>query len=193
MSLRSERTRELYNAFYSVETNGQVQEWAARAIAHGQAAASQFSAWSPDPSHHAALRDIKDAVADVVRYSGPFSRVDPSAPFAESSWIDLRKAIGRLYSILWSVEDVLAGESTLSAWLDFIGTVSSEAVRAVPKVVREALDYGRELARPLLELPKNLFTDLLKAAWPFLLVGGALVGVGIYVAVKHPKVLAGAL
>lgn len=191
MSLRAQRTAELFTALDTVETNGQAQDAAARAIGHGLAAADRFSYFTPDPSHVYAKQEIEAGVADVQRLAEPFSQVDLSMPlFAAAAWRELRKAIGRLYGTLWAVEDVLAGDTELGAWLDFIGSVSADAVRAFPKVTQGALDYAREAAAPILGFPKDLLVDVLKNAWPFLLLGAALLGGGIYLAVKHPRALA---
>jgi hypothetical protein len=93
---------------------------------------------------------------------------------------------------------VLGNETELGAWLAFLKTVSTEVtvgevVSTVPEAIEAAADFVRSAAAPILNLPKNLLGDLVKATWPFLLIGGAVLGAGIYVAVKHPKVLAGAL
>lgn len=145
MSVGRQRTEELYAAFAKVETNGQAIAFARSAIGAAGATRARFSALSLDGSHREAVRRLND-VADDVDRSAKAMQGDPGMRVQAASWDDLKHAIGRLYSALWAIQDVLAGEDdSLIGFAQEIGGYVSASIKAVPTVVSTTVGYAAGL------------------------------------------------
>lgn len=150
MATNAQKNRDLALALNTVSTNGQAQAWAARAMDAGRAGAERFSAWSIAEERRWAFDTLWGAVNDVELASRPFQGADDSQTFAAASWDpELKRAIGRLYSSLWAIEQVLP-ESEAQAWRDFVGGVAIDSIAAVPRIVKDVATGAVDVVKPAL-------------------------------------------
>jgi hypothetical protein len=187
-TLLTQRNQALFAALDRVEFNGQAAVVALRALQDGKAAVVSLRSSAFDPAAANAAEMVANAMADVERYGKTMTGLG-DAPVSVPSWKELRRAIGRLYSNLWAVEDVLPPHQreTFASAAVYIGAA---AVAAFPEVTKKVIEGAGDLAAAAGAGASNALAEILKGLWPLLLVIG-VAGAGALVLV--PRMKAGGL
>lgn len=168
------RNREIYANLQTVETAGQAMVAAQRAVKQAEQVRIELAGYPFDIAAQDAIRQLGNYIREIKRYAEPLAGSDPSAPVSEPSWKPLRNTIGACYGFMWAVEDTLTPDAR-DTFVSFIAHVFTEAVKAIPKILRDSAEY-------VASLPRETLWGLIKGAWPILLGAAVLIGAGIYVA-----------
>lgn len=137
MSVRSERTAKLEKNLNQVRTIGDAKKVVAIVMADTQSATKNLSYFSPDISHQTAIIDIGRDLTDVNRYADSLDAYVKPPEFDNALvpielWFNLRRAIGRVYSTIWALQDTgIAEETVLDAFFDLGKTI----IKSVPNTL----------------------------------------------------------
>lgn len=192
LSAFAERNRALAAKLGTITTVGEAWLFGMQASADGLVALAELKK-STGIEESAAERIIADVQRDLMRYLGPM-KGETGAPVPAATWKDLKGAIGRMYSALWAVEEVLPPQVRHTAWQSW-GEIMGDILGAVPQAAAATIDYAGNLAADTIGAGANAASNILgkfiKGAWPILLAAAVILGAGVYLAttgVAIPKV-----
>lgn len=128
----------LHDTLETVVVNAQAIAAADLAIGTVQSVRDQFSRYSIRVERRYWANHLQGAIDDLRRFRGPMEGM-PASPVSPASWDDLRKAIGRAYNAMWTIQEEAGNEGELAAFASYIGETAAGTIAALPDVLSRSL------------------------------------------------------